>query len=78
MMQTPRDQQGTGPPVEDSRGGVSYVRATDAGRESKSTSDGIIPGADRDLGAGRGRKRGGNRTRDGSHRLARGTSCGRP
>ena len=54
------------------------MRETDAGRERKSTSDGIIPRADRDLGAGRGQKREGNRTRDGSHRLARGTSCGRP
>ena len=35
------------------------VRATEAGRGRKGTLDGRTLGADRDLGAGQGRKRGG-------------------
>ena len=52
------------------------MRTTEAGRGRKGTSDGRTPGDDRDLGAGRGWRRGDNQTREGSHRLAQGTPCG--
>ena len=38
--------------------------------------EGKIPGTDRDLGAVRGRKRGGNHIRDGRHRITQGNPCG--
>ena len=44
----------------------------EAGKGRNVPLDGIAPGADRDLGADRGWRRGGNRTREGSHRLAQG------
>ena len=53
------------------------MRSTEAGRGSNVPSDGITPGADRDLGAGQGRKSGDNRKRYSIHRLARVTPCGR-
>ena len=45
-------------------GGGADVQATEAGRGRKVTSDGIIPGADRDLGASQGYQRGGKHMRD--------------
>ena len=45
----------------------------EAGRGRRGPKDGRTPGADRDLVSGQGRKRGGNRAREGRHRLARGT-----
>ena len=60
------------------RQGGSDVRVTEAGIGRKGPLDGRTPGTDRDLGTGRGRQREVNRTRDGSHRLAQGTPCGRP
>ena len=54
------------------------MRVKEAGRGKKGTYDRITPGDDKDLDSGRGRQRGGNQVRDGSHRLARGTTCVRP
>ena len=60
---TGQGQQGRGE-------GVWIVEAV---RERTGTLDGRTLGADRDLGAGQGRKRGGNHTSEGRHRLAQGT-----
>ena len=49
------------------------MRMMEAGRGRKGTSDWITSEADRDLGTGQGCQRGGNHTREGSHRLTRGT-----
>ena len=59
-------------------GGGADVRKMEEGRGRKSTLDRRTPGADRDLDTGRGKQGGENRTRDASHRLARGTPCGQP
>ena len=59
-------------------GGGADVQAAEAGRGRKETSDGIIPGADRDLGASQGWQRGGKHMREIRHSLAEITPCGRP
>ena len=54
-------------------GGGAGVRMMEAGKGRKGTLDSRTPGADRDLGAGKEWKMGGNHTKEGSHRLAKGT-----
>ena len=54
-------------------GGGSSVRMMETSRYRNGPSKRKTPEAVRDLGAGLGRQRGDNRTREGSHRLARGT-----
>ena len=54
------------------------MREMEEDRVSKGTSDRRTPWAYRDLGAGLGWRRGGNRMRYGRHRLAQVTPCGRP
>ena len=54
------------------------MQAKDEERGSKGTSEGRKPGADRYLGTGQRRKRGGKQTREGSHRIAQVTPWGRP
>ena len=70
---TTQDRQGTGLPVKANIGGGEGVQMIEAGRGRKGPSDGIKTGSDRDLGAGRGQQRGGNRMREGSRRIERGT-----
>ena len=52
------------------------MEATEAGRERKGPLYRKTPEADRYLGAVQGRQKGGNWTKDGSHRLTQGPSCG--
>ena len=58
-------------------GGGSDVRETESVRGTKGPLDGRTPPADRDLDAGQGQQRWGNRMRYGSNRLAQGTILGR-
>ena len=58
--------------------GEEQTKATEAGRGKKGPLDARNPGAGMDLGSCQGRKKGEKQTRDGSHRLAQGTTCGLP
>ena len=55
-------------------GGGADVRATEEGIRRNVTSEWRTHGADMDLRAGQGQQREVNWTRDGSYRLARGTT----